>query len=134
MNFSSKIRQDITVTELDLLSQFMLEISSGVDQITGLRWELAGCLLLAWVIVYCALWKGVKSIGKVKRSRNYRLTFPRSVRLRDGAVPLRHPADPPGPRRHAAGLPGRGRLLHHAAVGQDRRHQCESVKSGGIFC
>ena len=65
MNFSSKIRQDVTVTELVLLSQFMLEISSGVDQITGLRWELAGCLLLAWVIVYCALWRGIKSIGKV---------------------------------------------------------------------
>ena len=44
----------------------MLEISDGVDHITGMRWELAGCLLLAWVIVYCALWKGIKSIGKVR--------------------------------------------------------------------
>ena len=43
----------------------MLEISDGVDDITGLRWELAGCLLLAWIIVYCALWRGIKSIGKV---------------------------------------------------------------------
>ena len=44
----------------------MLAISTGIDDITGLRWELAGCLLLAWVIVYCALWKGIKSIGKVR--------------------------------------------------------------------
>ena len=43
----------------------MLEISDGVDHITGIRWELAGCLLLAWIIVYCALWRGIKSIGKV---------------------------------------------------------------------
>ena len=71
---------DVSEAEWDLLNQtannakmpsdeffhnFMLEISEGVDDITGMRWELAGCLLLAWIIVYCALWKGIKSIGKV---------------------------------------------------------------------
>ena len=44
----------------------MLDISSGIDDISAIRWELAGCLALAWVIVYCALWKGIKSIGKVR--------------------------------------------------------------------
>ena len=29
------------------------------------RLELALCLLLAWAIVYGALWKGIKSFGKV---------------------------------------------------------------------
>ena len=54
----------------------MLEISDGVDDITGIRWELAGCLLLAWVIVYCALWKGIKSIGKVTTAiRSFSSTF-----------------------------------------------------------
>ena len=43
----------------------MLGLSAGISDLTTVRWELAGCLLLAWVIVYCALWKGVKSIGKV---------------------------------------------------------------------
>ena len=43
----------------------MLDISSGIHDISSLRWELAGCLLLAWVIVYLALWRGIKSIGKV---------------------------------------------------------------------
>ena len=50
----------------------MLEISDGVDHITGIRWELAGCLLLAWIIVYCALWRGIKSIGKVPGSLGVR--------------------------------------------------------------
>ena len=44
----------------------MLGISTGLTDINLVRWDLAGCLLLAWIIVYCALWKGVKSIGKVK--------------------------------------------------------------------
>ena len=49
----------------------MLEISDGVDHITGIRWELAGCLLLAWIVVYCALWRGIKSIGKVPGSLEF---------------------------------------------------------------
>ena len=44
----------------------MLGISTGLTDINLIRWDLAGCLLLAWIIVYCALWKGVKSIGKVE--------------------------------------------------------------------
>ena len=44
----------------------MLGISTGLTDINLVRWDLAGCLLLAWIIVYCALWKGVKSIGKVR--------------------------------------------------------------------
>ena len=43
----------------------MLGISTGLTDINLIRWDLAGCLLLAWIIVYCALWKGVKSTGKV---------------------------------------------------------------------
>lgn len=30
-----------------------------------MRWELVGCLALAWVIVYLCMVKGVKSSGKV---------------------------------------------------------------------
>ena len=33
--------------------------------IINFRLELALCLLLAWAIVYGALWKGIKSFGKV---------------------------------------------------------------------
>lgn len=30
-----------------------------------MRWELVGCLALAWVIVFLCMVKGVKSSGKV---------------------------------------------------------------------
>ena len=35
-----------------------------LSQIGGVRLELAGCLVLAWFIVFLALIKGVKSLGK----------------------------------------------------------------------
>ena len=31
----------------------------------SIRWDLAGCLLLSWIICYFCVWKGVKSSGKV---------------------------------------------------------------------
>uniref|UniRef100_A0A8C7GHH6 Solute carrier family 6 member 11 n=1 Tax=Oncorhynchus kisutch TaxID=8019 RepID=A0A8C7GHH6_ONCKI len=43
----------------------VLKISSGIEHIGKLRWELALCLALAWVICYFCIWKGPKSTGKV---------------------------------------------------------------------
>uniref|UniRef100_A0A3P9LS64 Transporter n=1 Tax=Oryzias latipes TaxID=8090 RepID=A0A3P9LS64_ORYLA len=43
----------------------VLGISQGIEQIGSLRWELALCLLLAWILCYFCVWKGVRSTGKV---------------------------------------------------------------------
>lgn len=43
----------------------VLKISDGIQHLGSLRWELALCLLLAWIICYFCIWKGVKSTGKV---------------------------------------------------------------------
>ncbi|XP_070296855.1 sodium- and chloride-dependent GABA transporter 3, partial [Salvelinus sp. IW2-2015] len=43
----------------------VLKISSGIEHVGKLRWELALCLALAWVICYFCIWKGPKSTGKV---------------------------------------------------------------------
>lgn len=53
----------------------VLKISDGIQHLGSLRWELALCLLLAWIICYFCIWKGVKSTGKVRPWSRSRL-FP----------------------------------------------------------
>ena len=43
----------------------VLLISSGMGEVGTVKWDLALCLLLAWIVVYFCIWKGVKSSGKV---------------------------------------------------------------------
>ncbi|RXM31740.1 Sodium- and chloride-dependent glycine transporter 2 [Acipenser ruthenus] len=43
----------------------VLHISKGIEYPGDIRWPLALCLFLAWVIVYVSLAKGIKSSGKV---------------------------------------------------------------------
>ena len=43
----------------------MLQISGGIHEAGEVRFELAMCLLLGWIIVYFCVWKGIKSAGKV---------------------------------------------------------------------
>ncbi|XP_038128045.1 sodium- and chloride-dependent GABA transporter 3-like [Cyprinodon tularosa] len=43
----------------------VLGLSGGIDEMGSVRWDLAGCLLLSWVVCYFCIWKGIKSSGKV---------------------------------------------------------------------
>uniref|UniRef100_A0A8C1WTG3 Transporter n=1 Tax=Cyprinus carpio TaxID=7962 RepID=A0A8C1WTG3_CYPCA len=43
----------------------VLHISKGIEYPGDIRWPLAACLFLAWIIVYASLAKGIKSSGKV---------------------------------------------------------------------
>ena len=42
-----------------------MRLSPGIDHMGSLNWDLALCLLVAWVMCYFCIWKGVKSTGKV---------------------------------------------------------------------
>lgn len=46
----------------------VLQLSSGVGTPGAVKWDLALCLLLAWIIVYFCIWKGIKTSGKVKHA------------------------------------------------------------------
>ncbi|GFO09380.1 sodium- and chloride-dependent glycine transporter 1-like [Plakobranchus ocellatus] len=43
----------------------VLQLSSGIEEPGNMRWELMGCLALAWLCVFFCLFKGVKVLGKV---------------------------------------------------------------------
>lgn len=46
-------------------SNKILGMSSGIDDLIGIRWDLAACLFICWAIVFACLYNGLKSMGKV---------------------------------------------------------------------
>lgn len=52
-------------TEHFICRKRVLNITGSVHELGSIRWELALCLLLSWIICYFCVWKGVKSTGKV---------------------------------------------------------------------
>ncbi|KAM4613754.1 sodium- and chloride-dependent GABA transporter 2-like [Polymixia lowei] len=62
-NRSSSDHSTSSVTEF--WERRILGLSNGIEEIGNIRWDLALCLLLAWIICYFCVWKGVKSTGKV---------------------------------------------------------------------
>ncbi|XP_055385962.1 sodium- and chloride-dependent GABA transporter ine isoform X3 [Condylostylus longicornis] len=51
----------------------VLQISTGIEDPGTMRWELFACLICAWLLVYFATWKSIKSSAKV---RYFTATFP----------------------------------------------------------
>ncbi|XP_070198562.1 uncharacterized protein [Littorina saxatilis] len=43
----------------------VLDVSSGLGKLGSVKWQMALCLLLCWVIVFFCLVKGIKTAGKV---------------------------------------------------------------------
>jgi Sodium:neurotransmitter symporter family len=46
-------------------SRRMLRLSTGIDVIGPVMWDLALSLLLAWIISFLCMIKGIKTTGKV---------------------------------------------------------------------
>uniref|UniRef100_A0A336MFN3 Transporter n=1 Tax=Culicoides sonorensis TaxID=179676 RepID=A0A336MFN3_CULSO len=44
----------------------VLKISDGIEFPGGMRWELVACLVCAWILVYFAIWKSIKSSTKAR--------------------------------------------------------------------
>lgn len=55
----------VLIKGLLYFSKVALQRSSGMEETGVIVWYLALCLLLAWLIVGAALFKGIKSSGKV---------------------------------------------------------------------
>jgi hypothetical protein len=46
----------------------VLEInkSKGIHEVGPIKWEIALCLCVIFVVVYFSMWRGIKSSGKVR--------------------------------------------------------------------
>ncbi|XP_038872860.1 sodium- and chloride-dependent glycine transporter 2-like [Salvelinus namaycush] len=64
-NITSEINKTYVSPSEEYFKYNVLNISKGIEYPGEIRWPLALCLLLAWVIVYASLAKGIKSSGKV---------------------------------------------------------------------
>uniref|UniRef100_A0A8D0H2R2 Transporter n=1 Tax=Sphenodon punctatus TaxID=8508 RepID=A0A8D0H2R2_SPHPU len=59
------VSANATTPVIEFWERRALGLTDGIHNLGTVRWELALCLLLAWIICYFCIWKGVKSTGKV---------------------------------------------------------------------
>lgn len=45
--------------------RYVLDLSPGISEVGGLKWDLVACLFVSWLIVFLCLIRGVSSSGKV---------------------------------------------------------------------
>ncbi|XP_053385805.1 sodium- and chloride-dependent glycine transporter 1-like [Mercenaria mercenaria] len=57
--------EKVTNPSEEYFTNRVLHQTSGLDVTGGISWELTLCLLLAWLIVFLVLTKGIKTLGKV---------------------------------------------------------------------
>lgn len=61
LNESEIRRYDSTV---EFWENRILQISGSINEVGGIQWELAFCLVIVWVVCFFCIWKGIKSTGK----------------------------------------------------------------------
>ncbi|KAJ0003929.1 hypothetical protein NQD34_010143 [Periophthalmus magnuspinnatus] len=71
-------KYNTTLPVVEYWQRRVLKISTGIEDVGGLRWELVLCLILTWVICYFCVWKGIKSTGK---AAYFTVTFPYAMLL-----------------------------------------------------
>ncbi|XP_037070121.1 sodium- and chloride-dependent glycine transporter 1-like [Pollicipes pollicipes] len=76
--FNASLHPERTTASEEFWRGYVLQISDGIDDIGQVRTELIITLFVAWIIIFCCLFKGVESSGKVVY---FSATFPYLVLL-----------------------------------------------------
>ncbi|KAM6932138.1 sodium- and chloride-dependent GABA transporter 2-like [Lycodopsis pacificus] len=63
LNWTNQTNTTFAATEF--WERRVLGISSGIEEIGSIRWDVMLCLIAMWIICYFCIWKGVKTTGKV---------------------------------------------------------------------
>ena len=58
---------------VSICSNKVLQMSHGIQHPGSIRWDLVACLICAWILVYFAIWKSIKSSTKI---RYFTASFP----------------------------------------------------------
>ncbi|XP_028392400.1 sodium- and chloride-dependent GABA transporter 1-like [Dendronephthya gigantea] len=61
----SRPKKELASPSSEFWNNHVLRLTDGIDEVGELRWQLVIALILAWILVYFCLWKGIKSSGKV---------------------------------------------------------------------
>uniref|UniRef100_A0A4W6FAN7 Transporter n=1 Tax=Lates calcarifer TaxID=8187 RepID=A0A4W6FAN7_LATCA len=64
-SFYGYMNKNATSSVKEFWQRRVLGLSAGIEEVGRIRWDLAGCLLLSWIICYFCIWKGVKTSGKI---------------------------------------------------------------------
>jgi len=52
-------------------SKRVLQITGGIGEMGGMQWELLGCLLLGWILIYGIICRGIHQSGKVTQLETF---------------------------------------------------------------
>ncbi|GLD51190.1 sodium- and chloride-dependent GABA transporter 2-like protein, partial [Lates japonicus] len=64
-SFYGYMNKNATSSVKEFWQRRVLGLSAGIEEMGRIQWDLAGCLLLSWIICYFCIWKGVKTSGKI---------------------------------------------------------------------
>ncbi|XP_077385387.1 sodium- and chloride-dependent GABA transporter 2-like [Festucalex cinctus] len=67
-----------TSSAVEYWERKILGLSSGIEHVGNIRWDLALCLLLSWILCAFCIWNGVKTTGK---AAYFTATFPYAMLL-----------------------------------------------------
>ena len=60
--------RDTNLTNFFSFSKRVLQVTSGIHDLGNMQWELLGCLLGGWILVYLIIRRGIHQSGKVNIS------------------------------------------------------------------